>query len=98
MFLNEFPIQKLERFARAFKEISLFYTTTNRSEREIDLSILPDTSSISGPSSPSIRILLCKFTGHCSSEFSSSLANCRDSYIWYVVGKPKKKDHIKRRS
>ena len=49
MFVNEFLVQKLERFAWEFLEISPFYTTTNRNERKFVIAILPDTRSISEP-------------------------------------------------
>ena len=46
MLVNEFLIQKLKRFACAFIEISLFYTTINQSEKEFLISIVPRTRSI----------------------------------------------------
>ena len=41
MLANEFLIEKLERFAYAFIEISLLYKTTNQNERNFVNSIMP---------------------------------------------------------
>ena len=54
--VNEFLIQKLERFACAFIEISLFYTTNRCAKWKNDKWT---------KSSPSICILRGEFTGHC---------------------------------
>ena len=41
MLVNEFLIEKLERFACAFMEVFLLYTATNQNQRKSVISIVP---------------------------------------------------------
>ena len=41
MLVNEFLIKKLERFACAFIEIFLLYTTASQNQRKLVISIVP---------------------------------------------------------
>ena len=41
MLVNEFLIEKLERFACAFIKIFLLYTTTNQNQRKFVIFIVP---------------------------------------------------------
>ena len=49
VIVNEFLVQKLERFACAFIDIFLLYITINRKERKFATSIVPLTRSITVP-------------------------------------------------
>ena len=78
MLVNEFLIKKLERFACAFIENSLFYRATMKQSsfyllRQIQNRLLEKSST-------SISAILSETTAHCSMEPSIPLASCRKSY------------------
>ena len=49
MLVNEFIFKKPDKFDFAFIEIFLFYSTIKRNVKKFAISVLSDTSSISGP-------------------------------------------------
>ena len=83
-------MNSLSRSSRDLLDIQinfLFYTTINRNDRKLVISLPLDTRLYETMSSHSISILLGEFTGHCRLVLSSSLANCRDTYMCCVSGK-----------
>ena len=52
VFVNEFLLQKLERAASVFIEISLIYATVNQNEGESVSSTVPNAGSINGSIAP----------------------------------------------
>ena len=84
-YLNEFSIQRLERFACAFIKNSLFHTFSHKEEpksKKLVISILPNMYKIDHgvQGSPTIT---GEFTERCKLAPLNQFASSRESYTWY---------------